>query len=935
MTVVYQASFKEETEGKEKKLFLKRILPDGSSDNNPVDMAEINQIQDICENFKWNQSPDLLVEIGTQLFNILNGNKQSLSDAIKKADELGEKLHLIIKDDIQTSHLPFETLFHNGFICVYKIHLLRQVTDFGKKRKLEPENRSLKILFMACSPRDTKPVLDFEKEEEKIFEITKDLPVEIDVEDTGSLEGLEDRLKTNKYDVVHITGHASLHKNGNPYFLMEDEEGFQVKVSPSELREKLDLNLPRLVFLSGCRTGESTAAYSFAHYLVLENIPSVIGWGLPVSDQGATLAAEKLYSDLSRGENILYSLQRIRKKMFENYTKEWSLLRLFSDGTPLDIPFVEKGQKKKVKARELQYTFLINSQVKVLKKGFIGRRRKIQTGLRCLKKEDNKIGLLLHGTGGLGKSCLAGKFCDRFKDYTLIVVHGKLSTSTFQKALEDAFMRKNDNIGREILKEGEELPYKIGKLCSSVFQENNYLIILDDFEKNLGDEKKGNPKISVGAKPIIESLLSFLPYSGKMTQLIITSRYEFSLKNKNINLVKDRLESIGLTSFRGADEKKKVSELKNIEEYSDEETKNKLIKLGSGNPRLMEYLDTLISDVKDLDVESLLSKAKGKQEEFIQELVLREIKENQSEEFQNFLCRSAIYRIPIPTNAIEQLCGDIDNWKTNLEISVHLSLMEEDSTCRDIAFYWVSPLLREDIFNELSEEEIKESHQKAVSYYQNILSATKSYFPVFGKELIEHSLKAGMQDVVLEEGARLLSYLSETLAYREALEQGKYIISQISETKRDEKYSKFIFVLGYIYGDLGDSKQELEYLEQVLSIEKDIYGERHPNVATVLNNIGEVWRSLGNPKKAIKYYNQALSIDKEIYGQKHPHVAITINNIGAAWDEIGEHKKAIEYYEQSLSINKEVYGEKHPDVAIYLNNIGMAWRSLGNPKKAI
>ena len=59
---------------------------------------------------------------------------------------------------------------------------------------------------MACSPQDIQPVLDFEKEEEIILDVTRDLPVDMDVEETGSLQGLYECLETNEYDVIHLTG---------------------------------------------------------------------------------------------------------------------------------------------------------------------------------------------------------------------------------------------------------------------------------------------------------------------------------------------------------------------------------------------------------------------------------------------------------------------------------------------------------------------------------------------------------------------------------------------------------------------------------------------------------------------------------------------------------------------------------------------------------
>jgi hypothetical protein len=588
--------------------------------------------------------------------------------ALKEAEGYSETLQLIVKAEGPASNLPFELLYLNDFLVPSRIHLIRRVSDRGSKKKLEPEDRPLKILFMACSPLDTYPVLEFEKEEDTFFEVTKNLPVDIDVEDTGSLEGLGEWLDTNEYDVVHITGHADIDENGSPIFWMEDDEGLSVQVKPAQLWKKLSLNLPKLIFLSGCRTGETpehVVAMSFAHHLVSEHVPNVLGWGLPVSDLGASLAAETLYHDLSRGKNILDAVLRTRDELYNHYPTEWSLLRLFSDGSPLHVPLVAKGQKKPLKPRELLYTFLENSQVKVLRKGFIGRRRQIQLGLRCLRSDSEKIGLLLHGTGGLGKSCLAGKFCDRFKDHTLIIVDGDLNAVTFHKALKDAFIRADDDEGSKRLEAQEEMPDKIRRLCSSAFQKRNYLILLDDFEKNMPEREEGVLGLSAESVPILEALLNYLPYSGKMTQLIITSRHTFTLTFDGKDLVSKRLEYIGLTSFRDADERKKVAELDNIATYPDPRIKHQLIETGRGNPRLMDDLNTLVGEIKD--VSSLLSKAKGKQEEFVQELVLRQLLESQPEAFQTLLRRSAVYRLPVLKDGIGFVCGNLTDWESAAE----------------------------------------------------------------------------------------------------------------------------------------------------------------------------------------------------------------------------------------------------------------------------
>ncbi|MBU7048002.1 MAG: CHAT domain-containing protein, partial [Theionarchaea archaeon] len=685
-------------------LVLTQTLPDGERDIRTIDLKEVSDIENRCKNTSWHTSFDSSREIGESIFNLLNGDRQLLVRALKEADNLGETLSLFVQSDID---IPFELLYSSNFLVPSRIHCIRKVSDYGCKRKIEPKNRPLRVLFMACSPEGIS-VLDFEKEEETILKITENLPVDIDVEDTGSLEGLYDQLKTNEFDVIHITGHAGIDEE--PFFCMEDDTGELAKVRPSELFKVLALNPPRLLFLSGCRTGEPPRAHvSFAQSLVLEHFPSVLSWGLPVTDEGATRAAANLYFELSRGNPITEAVFSARKELFEKEWSDWSLLRLFSDGTPLIEPLVEKGQKWKPRERDLRYRFLEHSQVKVLDKGFIGRRRQIQRGFKCLKKDSKKVGVLLHGTGGLGKSCLAGKLCERFKDHTLIVVHGRLDSVTFVEALKDAFIRRNDKNGLEILKEDEELPLKILRLCSTSFKENPYLIVMDDFEKNL--EVKETPLMSPEAVSILETLLEYLFYAGKMSQLIITSRYTFPLTVKGKDIVEDQLGLIGLTSFKGADERKKVSELRRIANYPDLNVRQKLISAGRGNPRLLEILNTLLEEQKNLDVLSLLKEVRGKKEEFVEELFLRRLLEGQSADFVKVIQRLAVYRLPVTEEAIELICKGMI-WEPLVEKGVQISLIEEDKK-GSTSYYWVTPLLREELSAKCGTDERQLCHKAA------------------------------------------------------------------------------------------------------------------------------------------------------------------------------------------------------------------------------
>jgi len=936
MVIVYQAVFKHDLGANE--LLLTRTLPDGSQDTTHVDVEDINRLEKDCRDFRWNESQNLSVEIGKKLFALLNGDKQTLMRAIEEADNHGECLHVHITPEGPTSNLPFEILFQTDFLVPSKVHLVRRVSNWGWKRTPQSENRPLRVLFMACSPEGLFPVLDFEKEEEAIYEVTEDLPIEMDVEDTGSLGGLGDQVAQKQYDVVHLSGHADIGRDGMPFFWMEDEEGLPKKVTPTELCEKLDLNLPRLLFLSGCRTGETprhVAAVSLAHGLVAQLCSTVLGWGLPVSDRGASTAAKRLYFELSRGQDMLSAILAARRELYKAHKRVWPLLRLFSDGTPMTEPLIRKGQKRQPKPRDLQYTYLRNSQVKVLTKGFVGRRRQIQRGLRCLRKDRDEVGLLLHGTGGLGKSCLAGKLCERLKDHTLVIIHGQLNVITFSGALKDAFLRARDEEGLKILAEKQEMPDRILRLSTSTFQKRNYLVLLDDFEQNMIGIEEGTPTVSTPAAEILEPLLRYLPYAGKMSHLVITSRYLFGHTVDGTDLIQRHLESVGLTSFRAADERKKITELEHIDSYPDAGVRHLLVKAGRGNPRLMEALNTLLEELKDLDIGPLLLAIRDEQEEFVQNLILRRILEKQPRAFQHFLRRTAVYRLPVLKKAIGLVSTDLHDWPPYIDRAVHLSLMEQDRTSKCSSFYWVTPLLRENIFEELTRKAKEECHRSAVSYFKAVLSDSSDYAPVMAFELIEHALTSGLNRDAIEEAGRLLSYLRKSLMYKQAKSYGSAILQRISQPVRDASFARVLFELGWIHCDLGDATNAIEYYEQALSIDKEVYGDRHPSVARILGNLGLAWNDLGDAQNAIEYYEHALSIDKEVYGDRHPSVAASLSNLGTAWRDLGDAQKAIEYYERALSIDKEVYGERHPRLATILGSLGVAWYDIGDAQNAI
>ena len=120
-----------------------------------------------------------------------------------------------------------------------------------------------------------------------------------------------------------------------------------------------------------------------------------------------------------------------------------------------------------------------------------------------------------------------------------------------------------------------------------------------------------------------------------------------------------------------------------------------------------------------------------------------------------------------------------------------------------------------------------------------------------------------------------------------------------------------------------------------MAIQRAVLGERHPDVANSLNNIGVAYNAKGEHDKAIEYHEKALAIQRAVLGERHPDVATSLNNIGSAYNAKGEHDKAIEYLEKALAIQRAVLGERHPDVARSLINIGNAYNAKAEHDKAV
>ncbi|HEY9871914.1 MAG TPA: CHAT domain-containing protein, partial [Candidatus Obscuribacterales bacterium] len=548
---------------------------------------------------------------GQQLYNWLDGSDRWLSRALSPRRD---KVVLAIATTENLAHLPWEVLHDSKGFLVERLSPavvpVRWLPDV-ETTDIAPENRPLQVLFMACSPLNTSPVIDFEQEEARILAATARQPLVLTVEESGFLQELGNLVKSydkSYFDILHLTGHADI-IDGVPRFRTETETGECYLACAEEIAEALQFGLPPLIFLSGCRTGqagEAGAVPSMAEQLLQFGATAVLGWGRPVLEGDATEAAATLYGELAAGSELAEAVAKTYRALITNKARDWHLLRLYVAGNvpaALVTPLRTRGRQP-VTVRSATTRFLDpTGKVKVAnRESFVGRRRQIQSCLRSLTQSVEEIGVLIHGMGGLGKSTLAARLCDRLTYFESVVWVGRIDEASLVNRLSRCF--DNNREAREILQSQDDpLDVRLRQVFNPDLGESKeLLLVFDDFEDNL-EARNGGFVPSPEAAKVFLGLVDAIRETNAAHRIIITCRYEFDFSGLRY-FYKQPLDGL-----RDADLEKKCSRLAsfNAKSQVDVALQAKAITLADGNPRLLEWLDKILQNSPQAEVNQILS----------------------------------------------------------------------------------------------------------------------------------------------------------------------------------------------------------------------------------------------------------------------------------------------------------------------------------------
>ncbi|MEM7586675.1 MAG: serine/threonine-protein kinase [Acidobacteriota bacterium] len=121
---------------------------------------------------------------------------------------------------------------------------------------------------------------------------------------------------------------------------------------------------------------------------------------------------------------------------------------------------------------------------------------------------------------------------------------------------------------------------------------------------------------------------------------------------------------------------------------------------------------------------------------------------------------------------------------------------------------------------------------------------------------------------------------------------------------------------------------------EALEIQRATHDGESALEAMVLNNLASVTRGRGDFETAVQQLQESLAMHQRVFGPDHEETANVLNNLNFVLQKTGRFDEAEALLRQSLAILTQTYGEEHTRVAIVYNNLGQVAQKRGDLESA-
>jgi hypothetical protein len=109
-------------------------------------------------------------------------------------------------------------------------------------------------------------------------------------------------------------------------------------------------------------------------------------------------------------------------------------------------------------------------------------------------------------------------------------------------------------------------------------------------------------------------------------------------------------------------------------------------------------------------------------------------------------------------------------------------------------------------------------------------------------------------------------------------------------------------------------------------MQRQLFGNEHPDVANSLNSLAAIQGSQGKLAEAEASEREAVAIQRKVLGKEHLEVANSLNTLATLLQQQSKLADAEQTQRESLEMRAKTLGEGHPEVAVGMANLAVILR---------
>jgi tetratricopeptide (TPR) repeat protein len=161
-----------------------------------------------------------------------------------------------------------------------------------------------------------------------------------------------------------------------------------------------------------------------------------------------------------------------------------------------------------------------------------------------------------------------------------------------------------------------------------------------------------------------------------------------------------------------------------------------------------------------------------------------------------------------------------------------------------------------------------------------------------------------------------------TITAREILDNGtEKIGTELAD--QPEIQATLMETMGTVYKSLALYRSATPLLEDALQIRREIFGERHVEVADSMDRLGEVHKLTAEYEESEAMYREALAQRRELLGPEHVDIGRSLYELADLLGRLGRFEEAEPLLREALAMQRKLLGDASPAVAQSLEGLAL------------